>query len=67
MTRVMAMPHSPMHFVNGENVDRLSAGMTEHPSYQQVCSGATGYNEVVRIMLDPKRISYQALLEVFWQ
>ena len=29
MTRVMARPHSHMHFVNGENVDRLSAGMTE--------------------------------------
>lgn len=95
------MPHSPQHYVNDRNVDRLpegmeyamfglgcfwgaerkfwqldgvhvtsvgySAGTTEHPSYKQVCSGLTGHNEVVRVVFDPSVISYQSLLEVFWQ
>lgn len=44
-----------------------SAGNIEHPTYQQVCSGTSGHNEVVRIVYNPELISYQQLLEVFWQ
>lgn len=98
--RSQAMPHAPMHFVNGKSVDRrpdscqqamfglgcfwgaerkfwqlegvfstsvgYSAGQTRNPTYQEVCSGLTGHNEVVRVWYDPKVISYQALLETFW-
>jgi peptide-methionine (S)-S-oxide reductase len=44
-----------------------AAGGNEHPTYKQVCSGVTGHNEVVRVVYNPKVISYQQLLEVFWQ
>jgi peptide-methionine (S)-S-oxide reductase len=44
-----------------------AAGGTEHPSYKEVCSGASGHNEVVRLIYNPEVISYQQLLEVFWQ
>ena len=44
-----------------------SAGQTEHPSYQQVCSGQTGHNEVVLVIYQPKKISYARLLKVFWE
>lgn len=44
-----------------------AAGDTLDPSYQEVCSGLTGHNEVVRIVFDPQVISYQQLLEAFWQ
>jgi peptide-methionine (S)-S-oxide reductase len=98
---IKAMPHSPLHFVNDRNVDRLPDGMeyamfglgcfwgaerkfwqlegvhvtsvgyaagdVEHPSYQQVCSGSTHHNEVVRIVYNPAVISYQQLLQEFWQ
>lgn len=37
------------------------------PTYQEVCSGVTGHNEVVRVIFNPKVISYQQLLEAFWQ
>lgn len=43
-----------------------AGGETIGPTYQQVCSGITGHNEVVRVIFDPKVISYQKLLEVFW-
>jgi peptide-methionine (S)-S-oxide reductase len=38
-----------------------------HPTYKQVCSGATGHNEVVRVVYNSEITSYQQLLEVFWQ
>lgn len=41
-------------------------GSTEQPTYHQVCSGETGHAEVVDIFFDPQRISYQELLEIFW-
>lgn len=44
-----------------------SAGFTPNPSYQEVCSGMTGHNEVVYVVYDPKKVSYEALLTLFWQ
>ena len=44
-----------------------SAGFTANPTYQEVCSGMTGHNEVVYVVYDPKIIDYQALLKIFWE
>lgn len=44
-----------------------AAGSTPNPTYQEVCSGRTGHNEVVRVVFDPKVISYEALHKVFWE
>jgi peptide-methionine (S)-S-oxide reductase len=44
-----------------------AGGEIDHPTYQQVCSGITHHNEVVRLVYNPALISYQRLLEVFWQ
>ncbi|MFC1588947.1 peptide-methionine (S)-S-oxide reductase MsrA [Pseudomonadota bacterium] len=44
-----------------------AAGYTPNPTYQEVCSGMTGHNEVVFVVFDPAIISYQKLLEIFWQ
>lgn len=44
-----------------------TAGFTPNPSYQEVCSGDTGHNEVVLVMFDPARIDYQTLLTTFWE
>ena len=43
-----------------------SGGETKKPTYDQVCTGETGHAEVVHVEFDPKIISYEALLEVFW-
>lgn len=42
-------------------------GKVENPSYEQVTSGATGHREVVRIIFDPARVSYEKLLDHFWR
>lgn len=47
-------------------VSGYAAGQTENPTYKQVCSGQTGHAEVVQIEFDPKEISYEQLLEIFW-
>lgn len=44
-----------------------AAGLTPNPSYDEVCTGRTGHNEVVLVMFDPDKISYQQLLKVFWE
>jgi peptide-methionine (S)-S-oxide reductase len=44
-----------------------SAGITPNPSYEEVCSGRTGHNEVVLVVFDPKRTSYEVMLRVFWE
>ncbi|MEM9394894.1 MAG: peptide-methionine (S)-S-oxide reductase MsrA [Pseudomonadota bacterium] len=44
-----------------------SGGFTPNPTYQEVCSGQTGHNEVVRVVFDPKIVSYEDLLKVFWE
>jgi peptide-methionine (S)-S-oxide reductase len=44
-----------------------AAGYTPNPSYREVCSGRTGHNEVVRVVFDPTKTSYETLLKVFWE
>ena len=44
-----------------------AAGLTPNPSYQEVCSGHTGHNEVVLVVFDPAKVGYEALLKVFWE
>ncbi|AHK77913.1 methionine sulfoxide reductase A [Ectothiorhodospira haloalkaliphila] len=44
-----------------------AGGYTPHPTYKEVCSGMTGHNEVVQVVFNPQRVSYQDLLKVFWQ
>lgn len=44
-----------------------SAGETPNPTYDEVCTGATGHNEVVRVVYDPARIRFEELLKTFWE
>lgn len=44
-----------------------AGGMIEHPTYQDVCTGRTGHAEVVEVEYDPKVVSYEQLLAIFWQ
>ena len=45
---------------------RYAGGSLEHPTYKEVCSGTTGHAEVVRVIFDPSKTTYKAMLDVFW-
>jgi peptide-methionine (S)-S-oxide reductase len=44
-----------------------AGGFTPNPTYQEVCTGQTGHNEVVLVVYDPKELSYEQLLKTFWE
>lgn len=58
-------------FLNVEGVEKVLSGYTggkvKNPTYREVCSGLTGHAEVVQLTFDPKVISYEELLEIFWK
>lgn len=58
-------------FLNVEGVEKVVSGYTggkvKNPTYKEVCSGLTGHAEAVQLTYDPQKISYNQLLEIFWQ
>lgn len=59
----------PFHQYGGVQavVSGYTGGKTEHPTYEEVCSGQTGHIEAVQITFDPNLISYKQLLDIFWR
>lgn len=58
-------------FQNVEGVEKVesgySGGSVKNPTYKEVCSGLTGHAEVIQLTYDPKKVSYDELLEIFWK
>lgn len=58
-------------FLNVEGVSEVVSGYTggkvKNPTYKEVCSGLTGHAEVIQLKFDPQVVSYDELLEIFWQ
>jgi peptide-methionine (S)-S-oxide reductase len=48
-------------------ISGYTGGHTEHPTYREVCSHTTGHAEAVEVTFDPEQVSYEQLLDVFWQ
>ena len=44
-----------------------AGGYTPNPTYQELCTGMTGHNEVVRVVYDLEKVSYETLLKIFWE
>ena len=44
-----------------------AGGVTEDPTYEEVCTGRTGHAEVIQVAFDPERVSFEKILEVFWE
>jgi peptide-methionine (S)-S-oxide reductase len=44
-----------------------ASGLTPNPTYQEVCTGATGHAEIVLVVFDPRRLGYEELLRIFWE
>ncbi len=42
-------------------------GLTPNPTYREVCSGQTGHTELVQVVFDPRKVSYDTLLQIFWE
>lgn len=63
--------HVEEGFIHLKGVIKTTAGYTggnmKNPSYEDVCSGTTGHAEAVQVEFDPKQISYEELLKVFWK
>ncbi|HEX6891423.1 MAG TPA: peptide-methionine (S)-S-oxide reductase MsrA [Chryseolinea sp.] len=58
-------------FQNVDGVEKVesgySGGKVKNPTYKEVCSGLTGHAEVVQLSYDPKKVSFDELLEIFWK
>jgi peptide methionine sulfoxide reductase msrA/msrB len=59
----------PFDWLDGvlETKAGYTGGQTSAPSYKDVCSGGTGHYEAIKIVFDPERISYDKLLDIFWE
>jgi peptide-methionine (S)-S-oxide reductase len=44
-----------------------AGGLTPNPTYEEVCTGLTGHNEVVRVVFDPRLVGYEHLIKMFWE